>query len=166
VDTYSPIILNLGTWLLGIELHHKLFTDWKHLILSTRKGPNGGPDLLGLDLQPGGKPPLLSPLDRLLNGQELLALFPELHHIPLLDEIGRDSHFSLVDQDMAVPDQLAGLIPRIGEARPVDHIVEPPLELFQQDLSRHPLSAVGLLEVAAKLTFQHPVKAAHLLLFP
>ena len=65
---------------------------------------------------------------------------------------------------MPVPDQLAGLRARAGEAEPVDDVVEPRLEHAQEVLAGVAGPAARLLVVVAELLLEQAVRAARLLL--
>src|SRR5690606_36820297 len=69
-----------------------------------------------------------------------------------------------VEHDVAVPDQLAGVVAGLGEAGPVDHAVQAGLEDAQQVLAGLALLAVGLLVVPAELLLKDAVDARALLL--
>jgi len=63
-----------------------------------------------------------------------------------------------------VAHELPPLGPRRGEAAPVDHVIEPPLQQGEQHLAGDPLLPFGFLEIAAELGLQHAVDPFHLLL--
>src|SRR3954463_10965439 len=65
---------------------------------------------------------------------------------------------------MAVPDELAGLRARGGEAQPVDDVVEAQLEHAQKVLARDAAAPAGLVVVASELALEDAVVAARLLL--
>jgi hypothetical protein len=62
------------------------------------------------------------------------------------------------------PHQLARHVAGLGEAGPVDHVVQPRLEDLEQNLTGLAGLAVGLFVVTAELLLQHAVDAAGLLL--
>ena len=63
----------------------------------------------------------------------------------------------IIDQEVPVTDELARLRPRSCEPEPIDDVIETALEQLKEDLARDPLLAVGSLEVAPELAFQHAV---------
>jgi hypothetical protein len=65
---------------------------------------------------------------------------------------------------MTVPNDLARLLARIGEAQSIDDIVEAHLKDLQQILTGHPATPLGLDEVATELPFEDAVHLADLLL--
>src|SRR5690606_19044878 len=76
----------------------------------------------------------------------------------------RDVDLLAVDQEVTVAHQLAGLPPGAGDARPVDHVVQPRLEGLQQHLTGLAPLAVSFLVVATELLLQHAVAEASVLL--
>ena len=84
--------------------------------------------------------------------------------VVLAHPVRRDVDLLAVDQDVAVLDQLAGHVPGLGVAGPVDHVVQARLEDLQQLLTGLAGAAVGLFVVRAELLLQHAVDAAGLLL--
>src|SRR4029077_9161517 len=80
------------------------------------------------------------------------------------DTVARDVHPASVDGEVAVPDELARLGPRGGEAEAIDDVVETGLEQPQQVLAGHPALPVRLLVVGAELRLEQAVVAAGLLL--
>src|SRR5206468_2221910 len=62
------------------------------------------------------------------------------------------------------PHQLPRLRPGCGEPHSVNHVVQPAFEQLQQRLAGDAAVALGGLEVAAELIFEHTVDALHLLL--
>ena len=97
---------------------------------------------------------------------QLGRLRPHLDDVVLGHPVGRDVHLLAVDQEMAVPDQLAGHVPALGEAGPVHHVVQAALQDLQQVLAGHPALAGGFLVIAAELPLQDAVDPAGLLLLP
>src|SRR5580692_9088664 len=65
---------------------------------------------------------------------------------------------------MAVPDQLAGHVPALGEAGPVHHVVQAALQDLEQVVAGTTVLAGGLFVVVVELPLQHAVHAAGLLL--
>src|SRR5262249_32757985 len=66
--------------------------------------------------------------------------------------------------DVAVPDELAGHVPRLAQAGPEHDVVQPALQDDQQVLAGLAGLAHGLLVVAAELLLEHAVDARALLL--
>src|SRR5712671_284255 len=67
---------------------------------------------------------------------------------------------------MAVADYLARLPPRRSEAQPVNHVVQPALQLLQEQFAGDTRLARGFLKVVPELGFQGEIHALGLLLFP
>ena len=65
-------------------------------------------------------------------------------HIARLDHERRDVGLAAVDDEMAVADELAGLLARVGEAHAVDDVVQPALEELEQVVAGHAAAALRL----------------------
>src|SRR5438309_1139477 len=89
---------------------------------------------------------------------------PDRHDIAGLDPVRRDVDLAAVDLEMAVRDELAGLVPAHGEPAPVHHVVQSQLEELEQARAGDPLGMGGFLVVAAELLLKDAVDAASLLL--
>src|SRR5215207_4942412 len=85
-------------------------------------------------------------------------------HVAVAQRVARDVDAAAVDRPMAVPDQLARLAARRGEAEADEHVVEAALEHAQQVLAGDARLTAGLLVVRAELTLEDAVVAARLLL--
>src|SRR6266545_2234520 len=85
-------------------------------------------------------------------------------HVLGLDLVARDVHAAAVDVEVAVPDELARLRARGGEAEPVDDVVEARLQHPQQLLARDSRSLRRLAVVGAELLLEQAVVAPRLLL--
>src|SRR5690606_4268541 len=98
--------------------------------------------------------------------RQVTGLLPHFDDVVLRDPVRRDVDLLAVDEEVAVPDQLPGHVPGLGEPRPVDHVVQPRLQDLQQDVTGLARPAVGLLVVAPELLLQHSVDPTGLLLLP
>src|SRR5436190_2114663 len=67
---------------------------------------------------------------------------------------------------MAVADHLSRLGAAGAETHPVDHAVQPALQVLHHVVAGDALLVRGLFKPAPELTFQHAVDAAHFLLLP
>src|SRR4051812_42925005 len=63
------------------------------------------------------------------------GLRADLDDVAARDAVGRDVDLVPVDRDVAVADQLARHVARLGEAGAVDDVIESALEDLQQDLT-------------------------------
>jgi len=68
-----------------------------------------------------------------------------------------------IDGEVPVADQLSCLTSGISEAKAIDRIVKPQLQHLEQVLSGGTRAPPGVSEVAAELTFQHPIDMPSLL---
>src|SRR6185436_4542127 len=91
-------------------------------------------------------------------------LLGDLDDVVGADPVRRDVDLAAVHPDVPVAHQLAGHVAGLGEAGPVDDVVQPRLEDLEQDLTGLARLLVGLFVVAAELLLQHAVDAAGLLL--
>ena len=96
----------------------------------------------------------------------LQRLGPHVDDVVLGHPVGRDVHLLAVDDDVAVLDQLARHVPALGEAGPVDDVVEAALQDLEQVVAGLAALAGGLFVVVAELLLQHAVDAPRPLLLP
>src|SRR5918911_1752876 len=150
--------------LLGVELDDQLLLDRRVDDLPGRDAVDQHAELAADDLQPRRHGALAGAGLGDLEGQHPPRLLGDLHDVVGADPVGRDVDLAAVHPDVPVTDQLAGHVPGLGEAGPVDHVVQPRLEDLQQDLTGLARLLVGLFVVAAELLLQHAVDAAGLLL--
>src|SRR5437763_528893 len=80
-----------------------------------------------------------------------------------LDAVRRDVDLAAVDLEVAVGDELAGLVTAHRQPPAVHDVVHPQLEELQQPRASDALGVGGLLVVAAELLLQDAVDAARLL---
>src|SRR3954462_6692262 len=150
--------------LLGVELHDQLLLDRGVDHLTGRDGVHEHAQLAADDLEPRGHGALAGAGLGDLERQHRAALLRHLDDVVLAHAVGRDVDLAAVDPDVAVAHQLAGHVAGLGEAGPVDHVVQPRLQDLEQDLTGLAGLAVGLFVVTAELLLQHAVDAAGLLL--
>src|SRR5262245_1082668 len=101
----------------------------------------------------------------MLDGRVLLGAADHGDHVALANGVRRDVHFLAVDEKMAVPHELPGLRTRGRQAEAVDHVIQPLLQELQEGHAGDAARALGSLEIAPELIFEHAVDARHLLLF-
>src|SRR5882757_997783 len=150
--------------LLRVELDDQLFLDLGVDHLAGRQRVHQDPHLVGDDLKPRRhRPgPGLGAGDH--ERGQLARGLAHLDDVVLGDPVGRDVHLAAVDDDVAVAHQLAGGVAGLGEAGPVNHVVQPRFEDLQHDLAGLAGLLVGLGVVAAELLLQHAIDPAGLLL--
>src|SRR6266536_2982347 len=88
----------------------------------------------------------------------------DLDDVVLAELVRRNRHALAVHGDVAVSDELAGLVAAGGEVGAVHDVVEPQLEQLEQGLARDAAAPVGFLVHVPELTFEEPVDPAGLLL--
>src|SRR6266508_1072427 len=153
-----------GRALLGVELDDQLLLHRRVDDLPGGERVDENLHLAGDDLQPC-RHGLAADLGVSHHERgQLPRLLPDLHDVVLADPGGRDVHLLAVDRDVAVLDQLASHVAGLGEAGPVDHVVQPRLEDLQQGLTGLAALAVGFLVVAPELLLEYAVHPAGLLL--
>src|SRR5215218_2637819 len=113
-------------------------------------------------LQPGRH--LAGQLRRLADRLRCTAGGLNRDHVAVAQRVARDVDAATVDRPVAMPDQLARLAARRGEAKADEHVVEAALEHAQQVLAGDARLTAGLLVVRAELTLEHAVVAPRLLL--
>src|SRR5664280_194890 len=150
--------------LLRVELDDQLLLHRGVDHLPGRQRVHQHAHLGGDDLQPRGDRPAASLGPGHHERRQLPAGRAHLDDVVLADPVRRDVDFLAVDQDVPVPDHLTGHVPGLGEAGPVDHVVQPRLEDAQQFVAGLALATVGLLVVATELLLQYAIDAGALLL--
>src|SRR5450759_3480656 len=122
--------------LLRVELDDQLLLHRGVDHLPGRQRVHQHAHLGGDDLQPRGDRPAasLGPGDH--ERRQLPARRAHLDDVALADPVRRYVDLLAVDHDVPVPDHLAGHVPGLGEAGPVDHVVQPRLEDAQQFVAR------------------------------
>src|SRR3954466_7088729 len=150
--------------LLGVELHDQLLLDRGVDHLAGRDAVHEHAQLAADDLEPGRHGTLAGAGLGDLERQHRARLLGHLDDVVLAHPVGRDVDLAAVDPDVAVAHQLARHVAGLGEAGPVDHVVQPRLQDLEQDLTGLAGLAVGLFVVTAELLLEHAVDAAGLLL--
>src|SRR6476661_4276534 len=150
--------------LLGVELHDRLLLDRGVDHLAGRDAVHEHAQLAADDLEPRGHGALAGAGLGDLERQHRARLLGHLDDVVLAHAVGRDVDLAAVHPDVAVAHELARHVTGLGEAGPVDHVVQPRLQDLEQDLTGLAGLAVGLFVVPAELLLQHAVDAAGLLL--
>src|ERR1700760_2937198 len=150
--------------LLRVELNDELFLDLRVDLRADRQRVDQDAHLVGDDLQPGRHRALarfgLGHHER----RHVLRLLPNLDDVVLGHPVGRDVDLTAVDRDVTVGGELTGHVPALGEAGPVDHVVQAALQDLEQVVAGTAVAAGGLDVVVVELPLQHPVHPASLLL--
>ena len=150
--------------LLAVELddHLLLHLGVDHLARGQRVHEHPHPVRVDLEPRRHGALAGLGPGDD--ERRHLVGLLPHRDDVVLADPGAGDVQLLAVDQDVAVPDQLAGHVAGLGEAGAVHDVVDPALQDAQQVLAGLARAAVRLLVVAPELLLQDAVDARSLLL--
>src|SRR5215472_4156252 len=153
-------------FLLRVQLDDELFLHLRVDLGPGRQGVDEDPHLVGDDLEPRRDRPLarLGPGDH--ERGHLQRCRPDLDDVALGHPVGGNVHLLAVDQEVPVPHQLARHVTALGEAGPVDHVVEAALQDLEQVLAGLAALARRFLVVVVELPLQDPVYPAGLLLLP
>ena len=150
--------------LLGVQLDDQVFLDRKGDVLARGQREDPALQVLPIDLEPARHG--LGAV-RGHDGLDVLALGrpgPEGDDVARLDQRGGDIGPVIVDPEVAVPDELAGVPPGQGEPEQEDDVVQPPFEHGQEVLAGDPLLSLGPFEEEAELLLRHAVVPFQLLL--
>src|SRR6266508_1486030 len=151
--------------LLREQLHDELLLHRDLDVLPDRQPAHRSPLLVGVQLEPRwNRRPASGQIvrDALLH----LGAGPKLDPLAHLDDVGGNGNLAPADLDVTVGDHLPRLAPGGRHAQPEHHVVQAPLEEFQEILARHALLGLGPGEVASKLGLEHAIDPLGLLLFP
>src|SRR5580692_5035330 len=157
----SPAVTNS---LLRVVLDDELLLDQGVNLRPGRELVHEDAHLVRHDLKPGRDDPLADFGARDDHRGELERLARNLDHVVLADAIGRDVDPLAVDHQVAVPDELTGHVPALGEPGPEHDVVQPALEDLQQGLAGTAGLAGRLDVVARELLLKDSVDPAGLLL--
>src|SRR4051794_23706869 len=150
--------------LLGVELDDQLLLNLRVNDSTLGKRVHEDPHLRRDDLDPGRDGTLAGLGPGHHERGELQAVLAHLDDVTRRHAHGGDVRLVAVQHDVAVADQLARVVAGLGEAGPVDHVVQTGLEDAEQVLTRLATLAVGLLVVTAELLLQNAVDTGGLLL--
>src|SRR3954451_9942125 len=149
---------------LRVELDDQLLGDRGVDLRPLRQGVDEDAQRVRHDLQPSGDRTVPEVLLGHHEGQHVPGLVPDVDDVVLRDPVARDVDLLAVDQEVAVPHELAGLTPGLRQAGAVDHGVETRLEQAQELVAGLALATVRLLVVGAHLLLEQAVREAGLLL--
>src|ERR1700735_3203004 len=123
--------------LLRVELDDELFLDERVNLRPDRERVHPHPHLVPDDLDPGRRGALSGLGARDDEGGQLPGLGRYLDDVALAHPVGRDVHLPAVDHDVPVRHELAGHVPALGEAGPVDDVVQPGFQQLEERLAGH-----------------------------
>src|SRR5215218_1914359 len=150
--------------LLRVELDDQLLLAGGVDHLASRDAVHEHAQLAADDLEPRRDRTLAGLRLGDLERQHRARLLGHLDDVVLAHAVGRDVDLAAVHPDVAVAHQLTRHVTGLGEAGPVDHVVQPRLQDLEEDLTGLAGLAVGLFVVTAELLLQHAIDAAGLLL--
>src|SRR5215469_14593360 len=155
-----------GSELLRVVLDDELFLDLGVDLRPDGQRMHQDPHLVRDHLEPRRHGALagLGPGDD--ERRHLERLGDDLDDDVLADPVGRDVDLLAVHREVAVPHQLAGHVTALGEAGPVDDVVQAALEQLEHGLAGTAVLAGRLFVVALELPLQDAVDPAGLLLLP
>ena len=139
--------------------------DRQRDISALRQRENPSRHAVPVDFHPARKGLILIGGDERLHVFALGRTFPEPDDIPRahLERGGVD--LMIVDDEMAMGDELAGMRPRTRETHQTDGVVKPPFQHTEQVLARDAFLALGSLEEQMELFLGHAVVSFHFLFF-
>src|SRR5437660_2324455 len=150
--------------LLRVQLHDQLLLDGHGDVLARRRGFHRAAECGLVEIEPGGNAAAVDRLERLVDADDLLALVLDRDDVAHPHLEGGDVDLALVDAEVPVAHQLAGLGAGVGEAEAEDDVVEPLLEIRQEILAGLALRRAAPQVVAAELRLEQAVEPLHLLL--
>src|SRR6266705_2237979 len=153
-----------GRVLLRVELDDELLLDLGVDLGPGRERVDEDPHLVRDHLKPGRHRALAGLRAGHDERRQLVRLRPHLDDVVLAHPVRGDVDLAAVDQDVAVPDELARHVAALGEPGPVDHVVEAALQDLEQHLAGLAALAGRLLVVVVELPLQDAVDPAGLLL--
>src|SRR5579862_3128356 len=152
------------TPLLAVQLDNQLLVHRQLDIFALGQVQHLALVIVAIDFQPARHGAVAREFLRQLKHRELLAVFANRDFLAGADFVGRNIHLAVIDSNVSMADQLTSLTARLGESEAEHDVIETPLELLQQPLAGHALSARSLFEVVAELAFLGEVDALGLLL--
>src|SRR5215472_3268425 len=161
-----PGAIPAGWRLLRVVLNDELLLDQGVDLGPGRERVHQDAHLVGVHLEPRRDRALPGLGPRHHERGQLAGLLRDLDDVALAHPVRGDIHLAPVDQDVPVAHELAGHVTALGEAGPVDHVVEAALQQLQQGLAGPAAGPGGFLVVVAELLLQDAVDAAGLLLLP
>src|SRR5712664_3477685 len=150
--------------LLRVELDDQLLLDGHGDVVARRRRLHRALEPALVQVEPGGDAAAVHRLQRLVDADDLAGLLLHRDHVAHLHLVAGDVDLAVVDAEVAVAHQLAGLGAGVGEAQPEDDVVEALLEELEQVLAGLALGGAAAQVVAAELRLQQAVEALDLLL--
>ena len=151
--------------LLAIKLYYQLLVNRAVNVFASRQSGNHSAHFRSRRRDPGWAPAAGSSLPRAFDVRVLTTRFLHGDYILGFYLIRRNINFAFVDQHMSVIDKLSRLATGSRKARPIDGIVQTPLEQEQKVFTRDSLLARSLFEVISELSLENKVNSFDLLLF-
>src|SRR5579859_3559600 len=152
--------------LLRVELDDQLFLDLRVDLGPDRQRVDQDAHLVRDHLEPGRHGALADLRLRHDERGQLPGLGGHLDDVVLADPVGRDVDLLAVHREVPVPDQLAGHVAALGEARAEHDVVQAALEQLEHGLAGPAVLAGRLLVVAVELALEDAVDPLGLLLLP
>src|SRR5262245_13113987 len=152
-----------GSGLLRVELDDELLAHRDVDLLAQRQIAHGGGRVVRRDLEPL-RDLSVQGVDVVADDDHLLRLRTQRDHVALPQRVGRDRHALAVHVDMAVPDELAGLVAARREPGAEHGVVDAQLERAHEVLTGDARLTVRLRVERTELLLEQAVDAARLLL--
>src|SRR4051794_10740729 len=144
--------VNNFVWSTGVELDYELLVAENRDLGAGPDAQEGGAQVLESRRQVGrGRAVQVGAGRGDLERRLRPAALAHLHHLARLEPEARPVHLPAVHREVAVHDELAGLVDGAGQAGPVHHAVQPPLQQAHHVSAGLALAAVGILVRPAHL---------------
>src|ERR1700704_4565593 len=151
--------------LFAVQLHNQLLIDRQLNVFALGQTQHARLVIIAVDFQPVGHRAMAGEfLGQLQHGQ-LAATVADRDLLASTHLVGGNVDFSGVYRDVAMAHKLSRLAPGLRKTEAVDNIVQPPLQLLQEQFAGDASGARRLFKVIAELAFLGKVNALGFLLF-
>ena len=151
--------------LLRVELDDELFLNGNVDLGALGQLVHENTEVRRNNLQPARNGTVAKVIHGILERQHLQRLGAHVDDVVLGHTVARDGHLLVVDQEVSVANQLAGLAAGAGQTGAVHNVVEARLKNLQEVLTCLAGTTVSFFVVATELTLENAVGVAGLLLF-
>src|SRR3984893_5727864 len=151
--------------LFAVQLHNQLLIDRQLNVFALGQTQHARLVIIAVDFQPVGHGAMAGEFLRQLQHGQLAATVADRDLLAGTHLVGGNVDFSSVYSDVAMAHKLSRLAPGLRKAEAVDNIVQPPLQLLQEQFAGDASGARRLFKVIAELALLGKVNALGFLLF-